>query len=138
MLKRSLIILLLTTLLWSETNTTNPINGTWHLRVMDGKDVRIARAIFDLDMDKMILSGFDACNRMNGQLVKHSEDNISVPMLITTRMACREPIHNWVSLHLHELLKEGFSIKAEEKYGIEGLTIKSPTHELFLKKMGED
>ena len=138
MLKRSLVILLLSTLLWSENNTSNPINGNWHLRMIDGKDVRKARAIFDLDLDTMNLSGFDACNRMNGKLIQKSENNISVPALITTRMACREPIHIEVSKQVHQLLKEGFIIIEEKKDGIEGLTIKSPSYEFFFKKMGED
>ena len=164
MLKRTLLVTLaLTTFIWSETNDTNfknislfpskilqtvrdinrsilqnEFNGNWHIRMMDGKDVRQARAILDLDLDDMKLSGFDACNQMHGALVKHSEDNISVPTLMTTRMGCREAIHLWVSVRLHQLLKEGFSIKEEEKYGVEGVTIKSPHHELFLKKMGED
>jgi heat shock protein HslJ len=114
----------------------NPLNGNWHLRVMDGMDVRKARAIVDLDLDAMKLSGFDACNRMHGNLVVHSETNTSVPMLITTRMACREPIHTWVSLRLQETLKEGFTIKEETKYGLKGIILKSPKHELFLKRMG--
>ncbi|MDM5271970.1 META domain-containing protein [Sulfurovum sp. zt1-1] len=164
MLKRSLLVTVaLTILVYSESNDTyhknissfplkivqtfkdinrsilqNEFNGNWHIRVMDGKDIRQARAILDLDLDDMKLSGFDACNQMNGILIKHNEENISVPALMTTRMGCRETLHTWVSVRLHQLLKEGFSIKEEEKYGIEGVTIKSPNHELFLKKMGED
>jgi hypothetical protein len=50
-------------------------------------------------------------------------------------MDCRENIHTWVSKRLHETLKEGFTIKEEKKYGVEGITLKSASHELFLKRM---
>ncbi len=112
------------------------LNGNWHLRVMDGMEVREARAILDFDMDKMELSGFDACNRIGGTLIKNTDTNFTAPMLMSTKMACRDNIHNWVSKRLHETLKEGFGLKEEKKYGVEGITLKSPTHELFLRKMG--
>lgn len=127
--------LLFSTLLWSQPSS---LNGNWHVRVMDGMDVRKARAILDLDLDKMKLSGFDACNRMNATLIKQSENNVLAPKLSTTRMACRENIHTWVSQRLHKMMKEGFSIKEEKRYGIKGLTLKSSKHELFLKKMGKN
>lgn len=113
------------------------LNGNWHLRVMDGKEVRKARAILDFDMNKMKLSGFDGCNRIGGALKKNSNSNMTTPVLISTKMACREPIHNWVSKRLHETLKEGFSVREDRKYGIDGITIKSPNHELFFKRMGK-
>ena len=164
MRKKPLIItFLFSTLVWSDSNDTyiknisllpskivktvkdinrsilqNEFNGNWHVREMDGKDVRYARAILDIDLDEMKLSGFDACNKMNGALIKNSEDNISVPELMTAHMACREAVHNMVSKRLHLLLKEGFSINKEAKNGIEGITIQSPSHTLFLKRMGED
>ncbi|MFT7879040.1 MAG: META domain-containing protein [Sulfurimonas sp.] len=126
--------MLFSTLLWGQTNL---LNGNWHLRVMDGKDVRKARAILDLDLNKMKLSGFDACNRINAKLIQQSENNLLAPQLRTTRMACRQSIHTWVSQRLHQVIKEGFTMKQEKRYGIEGLTLKSAKHELFLKKMGE-
>lgn len=132
-------LLLLTTLLLSETNTApqHELNGNWHLRVIDGNDVRKGRAILDLNFNIMRLSGFDSCNRMNGTLKKNTDNNFTVPTLAMTRMACRGPVQTYVSRHLHTLLKEGFSITKEKKYGVEGITLKSPSHELFLKKMGE-
>jgi len=116
-------------------NGINDFNGNWHLRVMDGMEVRKARAILNFNIDKMELSGFDSCNRIGGTLLQTSENNISVPILRVTRMACRQSIHQWVSKRLHETLKEGFSIKVEQKYGVQGITLKSPSHELFLKRM---
>ena len=162
--KRSfLVTLALTALVWGESNNSylanlssfpskivqtvkdlnrslvqNKFNGNWHVRIIDGKDVRQARAILDLDLDAMRLSGFDACNRMEGRLIRQSEEHIHAEELNTTHMACREPIHEWVRERLHKTMKEGFSINEEEKYGIKGATLKSQTHELFLKKMGED
>jgi heat shock protein HslJ len=142
--KRTLIITTFTTLLTSsvlaETKSIdlNTLSGNWHLRVLDGMEVRKARAILDFDTEKMKLSGFDSCNRIGGVLQKNSDTNITVPMLMSTRMACRGNIHNWVSKRLHQTLEEGFSIKKEKKYGIEGITLKSPSHELFFKKMGKE
>jgi len=132
--KASLIVVTLTTL-YTQALTANNIDGAWHLRIMDGMEVRKARAILDFDMDKMKLSGFDACNRIGGKLVKHTENNTTVPMLMSTKMACRNNIHNWVSRRLHLTLKEGFYIKKEKKYGVYGMTLKSPSHELFFKRM---
>jgi len=59
-------------------------------------------------------------------------------MLSSTRMACRGKMHTWVSKRLHETLKEGFTVKEEKRYGVEGLTLKSSKHELFLKQMERD
>jgi len=139
MFHKSLILTaLLSSLLWSESHIDkDDLNGNWHLRVMDGMEVRKARAILDFDMDKMILSGFDACNRISGALQKNSDNNMTTPMLMSTKMACRNNIHNWVSKRLHITLKEGFSIVEAKKYGIDGITIKSPSHELFFKRMGK-
>jgi len=124
--------------LMADTIDKDDLNGNWHLRVMDGMEVRKARAILDFDMDKMKLSGFDACNRIGGTLLQISENNTSVPMLSATRMACRQSVHRWVSKRLHETLKEGFCIKEETKYGVEGIVMKSPHHELFFKRMQRD
>ncbi|SFV66570.1 hypothetical protein MNB_SV-3-1141 [hydrothermal vent metagenome] len=135
--KASLIVVTLTTL-YTQTLIANDLDGAWHLRVMDGMEVRKARAILDFDMDKMKLSGFDACNRIGGTLIKNSEHNITTPQLMSTKMACRGKIFNWVSKRLHETLKEGFNIKEETKYGVKGITLKSPKHELFFKKMERD
>ena len=129
---------LLSTLLWSETQSIdlNDLNGNWHLRVMDGNEVRKARVILDFDAGKMKVSGFDGCNQISGTL-KGDDNNMSAT-LMSTRMACREPIHAYVSIRLHETMSEGFSIKEEKKYGVEGITLKSSKHELFFKRMGKE
>lgn len=136
--KTVLILCVYATVLWSGTIEKEDLNGAWHLRVMDGMEVRKARAILDFDMDKMKLSGFDSCNRIGGNLIENSETNTTVPFLMATRMACRNHIHTWVSQRLHEVLKEGYFIVKEKKYGIEGITLKSPSHELFFKRMQRD
>ena len=138
MLKKTSLILTLVTTLYTQTVVANDLDGAWHLRVMDGMEVRKARAILDFDMKKMKLSGFDACNRIGGKLIKNTEHNMTTPQLMSTKMACRGKIFNWVSKRLHETLKEGFDIKEEKKYGIEGITLKSHSHELFFKKMQRD
>ena len=120
----------------TDLNLTK-LNGNWHLRVMDGMEVRKARAILDFDAEKMQLSGFDGCNRIHGALEKNST-NIMSAKLISTRMACRENIHSYVSQRLQEAVAEGFSIKEEMKYDIQGITLKSAKHELFFKRMGKD
>jgi len=137
MFYKIVLSLAIVTTLYTQPIVANNLNGAWHLRVMDGMEVRKARAILDFNMDKMKLSGFDACNRIGGKLVKNTEHNMTTPMLMSTKMACRGKIFNWVSKRLHETLKEGFDIKEEKKYGIEGITLKSPSHELFFKKMGK-
>ncbi len=144
MLHRQIIILstlvaLLTSYVSAETKTAklDKLNGNWHLRIMDGMEVRKARAILGFDIAKMELDGFDGCNRINGALQKNSDTNITIPMLMSTKMACREPIHHWVSQRLHETLAEGFSITEAKINEVEGIILKSPSHELFFKQMGK-
>jgi len=138
MFKKITFIAGILTILHSQTTIAHELDGAWHLRVMDGMEVRKARAILDFNMEKMKLSGFDACNRIEGTLIQQVENNTSIPLLKSTRMACRQHIHSWVSKRLHEVFKDGFSIKKEKKYGIEGMTLKSPRHELFLKRMQKE
>ena len=137
-LKKTLIVSLLSTLLWSDTQSIdlNDLDGNWHLRVMDGNEVRKARAILDFDSENMKVSGFDGCNQITGTL--KGDDKHMSSKLASTRMACRESIHAYVSKKLHETINEGFSIKEEEKYGIKGITLKSSEHELFFKRMGKE
>jgi len=134
--KPTVLMVTFSILIWSQPIDIKKLNGAWHLRVMDGMEVRKARAILDFDIEKMKLSGFDGCNRIGGALQKNSDTNLTTPMLMSTRMACRGKIFNWVSKRLHETLKEGFDIKEEKKYGVKGITLKSAKHELFFKKMG--
>jgi len=132
--KALLILLLTTATLWAENIDLEKLSGSWHLRVLDGGEVRKARAILDFDAKKMKLSGFDGCNRITGNLIKDTQQHLSA-QLISTRMACRENIHRYVSKRLQETVNEGFSIKEEKKYGVEGITLKSASHELFFKRM---
>ena len=139
MLKKLLLyVTSLSCLLIADNIKNSDLNGNWHLRVMDGMEVRKARAILDFDMDKMKLSGFDACNPISATLIKNSKYYIQTSMLFSTRMECRNNIHKWVNKRLHVALKEGFSIKEDKKYGVEGITLKSSSHELFLKRMQRD
>jgi len=129
---------LLTTQIFAEALDLNKLTGAWHLRVLDGGEVRKARAILDFDAKAMKLSGFDGCNRISGNLEQNATTRHLSAQLLSTRMACREKIHSYVSRKLHETIREGFIIKEEEKYGIEGITIKSSKHELFFKRMGKE
>ena len=136
MLLKTVIIFFLTIVsLWSNIIDKEDLNGTWHLRVMDGMEVRKARAILDFDMDKMKLSGFDGCNRIGAKLICDSKTNTKIVMLRATRMACRNKVKTWVSRRLHEALKEGYYVTEERKYGVKGMTLKSSSHELFFKRM---
>ena len=112
------------------------LDGNWHLRIMDGMEVRKARAILDFDSKQMKISGFDACNQISGTLIKNSDLSMS-SQLISTRMACRQPIHTYVSQRLHETMKEGFNITEVSRNGVDGITLKSAKHELFFGRMGE-
>ena len=112
------------------------LDGNWHLRIMDGMEVRKARAILDFNSQKMQISGFDACNQISGTLIKDSNLSMS-SQLKATRMACRQPIHKYVSQRLHETMEEGFNITETSRNGVDGITLKSAKHELFFGKMGE-
>ena len=134
--KKTLILTLVSTFLWSDTPSLDfgKLNGNWHLRVLDGKEVRKARAILDFDAKGMYIRGFDGCNRISG-LLQGNEEQFSAN-LVATRMACREAIHSYVSTTLHKAVNEGFTIKEDKKHGIKGITLKSSNHELFFKRMG--
>lgn len=133
----SILLSLLTSCLSAEEEIVklDELDGNWHLRIMDGMEVRGARAILDFNSEKMTLSGFDGCNQISGALVRVSDTNMT-SKLMATKMACREPIHDYASKRLHETLAEGFSIAQSKRDGIEGITIKSQNHELFFKRMG--
>jgi heat shock protein HslJ len=105
---------------------------------MDGMEVRKARAIIEFNTQQMRIEGFDSCNRIDGELQTTSKYSVNIPMIRSTRMACRTKMQNWVSKKLHEALKEGFYISKERKYGVEGITLKSLSHELFFRKMGKE
>ncbi len=132
-----ILAFLSTSYLTAQTKTVklDDLGGNWHLRIMNGMEVRKARAILDFDTEKMILSGFDSCNRISGALKVNGNTNIT-SRLTSTRMGCREPIHTYVSKRLHETVKEGFSVTKATRDGVEGIIIKSSQHELFFKKMG--
>jgi len=111
------------------------LDGNWHLRVMDGKEVRKARAILDFHSKSMVLEGFDGCNRMSGKIQRTTEDRF-FSKITASRMACRQNIHRFVSKGLHTTIQEGFTVIEEKRFGIEGITLKSKHHDLFFKKMG--
>ena len=107
----TLLISLFSTIISADTITLDDLsdlNGNWHLRAMDGHEVRKARAILDFHAKQMMLSGFDGCNRFTGALIANSKSNFS-SKLASTRMACRQSIHRYVSKRLHETINEGFT-----------------------------
>lgn len=137
-LMTAFFVSLLTTNLFSGAITVNDLDdldGNWHLRVMDGKEVRKARAILDFHSQQMILDGFDGCNRISGKIKAHGTSTFSAK-LSKSRMGCRQNIHRYVSKRLHATIKEGFTITESTRYGIEGITLRSKHHDLFFKKMG--
>ena len=133
----TLMVSLCTNYLSAQTKSIDldDLDGNWHLRTMDGKDVREARAILDFDAKNMQLNGFDGCNSMSSQL-KENNKIIKSTKFSDTSMACRQSIHQYVRTRLHKTIKEGFSITKTTKDGIDGITVKSSKHELFFKKMG--
>ena len=133
--KSLLFISLFSTTLLSANINLSELSGSWHMRVLDGMEVRKARAILDFDAKKMRVDGFDSCNRISGILKQNPQTKQLSTQLRTTKMACRGKMQKWVSKRLHETMREGFTIKEEKKYGVEGITLKSPSHELFFKRM---
>jgi len=122
--------------LHADTVDLNDLKGDWHLRIMDGYDVRKTRAILDFKPEIMKIEGFDACNRISGKLVKIKQDTYK-SRLTATRMACRGQSHRFVSSRLHETIEGGFTISEETRDGIDGIVIKSKKHYLFFKRMGD-
>ena len=58
-------------------------------------------------------------------------------MMMSTKIACRESIHVWVSKRIRAVLKEGFHIFRAKAYCVKGMVHKSLSHELFFKEDGE-
>ena len=135
----TLLISLFTTIISADAITKDnlsDLNGNWHLRAMDGKEVRKARAILDVHGEQMIVNGFDGCNSIYGVLKVQNKTTFSAT-LASTRMACRQSIHRYVSKRFHETVQEGFTITEGKRYGVEGITLRSKSHDLFFKRMGE-
>lgn len=141
MLKKTVWIAALFAVLYTpsvsaEAIDLDELDGNWHLRIMDGMEVRKARTILDFDSKKMTVSGFDGCNRITGTLIVNN-DTMSSQLKITKR-ACRLSVQAYVSRRLHEVMKEGFSVSETTTNGVEGITLKNPKHTLFFGRMGGD
>ena len=137
MLHKIIILLfLLHSAAYANTTALKNLSGSWHMHLLDGKDVRKARAILDFDAKKMHISGFDACNQIEGVLVQNSSSYTVKSMKIRT-MPCRQSIHSRVKQYLHQVLKHPFTLKKVTRNGIEGLLIQGERHRLFFKHMGE-
>ncbi|WP_373029539.1 META domain-containing protein [Sulfurovum sp.] len=132
----TLLVSLCTSYLSAQTKSVDvdDLHGNWHLRTMDGQDVREARAILDFDAKNMKLNGFDGCNPMYSEL-KTNDKTIQSTKLSTRQNACRQSIHSYVRTRLHKTVKEGFTVTKAKQKGIDGILIKSSKHELFFKWM---
>ena len=132
----TLLVCLSTSYLSAKTKSIDldKLQGNWHLRTMDGKDVRKARAILDFDAKNMKLNGFDGCNRMSSEL-KTNNITLMSTKLAATKMGCRQSIHRYVRKRLHRTVKEGFTVTEATQNGIDGILIKSSKHKLFFKWM---
>lgn len=132
----TLLISLSTGYLSAQTKNVDldELHGNWHLRTMDGKDVRKARAILDFDAKNMKLNGFDGCSPISSEL-KAKNKIIKSTKLSAAEMGCRESIHSYVRRRLHKTVKEGFTVTKTTKNGVDGILIKGSKHELFLKWM---
>lgn len=135
-LSLAMFVSLCTTNLSAQTKNVdlNDLHGNWHLRSMDGKDVRKARAILDFDAKNMRLDGFDGCNRISSEL-KTNNKTLKSAKLATTRMGCRESMHSYVRTRLHKTVKEGFTVTKAKQNGVEGILVKGSKHKLFFKWM---
>ena len=139
MLLSTLLLSLLGTTLFASNaplKSLNSLDGNWHLRVMDGKEVRKARAILDFHSKSMVLEGFDGCNRLSGKILRTTNDRF-FSKIKSSKMGCRQNIHRYVSRGLKTTIKEGFTVTETTRYGVEGITLKSKHHDLFFKKMGD-
>jgi len=138
--KKTLLLTLLASLCTSYLSAQpkgidlDDLDGNWHLRSVDGKDVRKARAILDFDAKHMKLNGFDGCNPMSSEL-KADNTIIKSTKLSTKKNGCRQSIHRYVRTRLHKTVKEGFTVIKAKQNGIDGILIKSAKHELFFKWM---
>ena len=132
----TLLVSLGTTYLSAQTQSIDldDLHGNWHLRTMDGKDVRKARAILDFDAKNMKLNGFDGCNPMSSEL-KTNNKTIKSTKLSTKKNGCRQSIHSFVRKRLHKTVKEGFTVTKAKQKGTDGILIKGSKHELFFKWM---
>ena len=132
----TLLVSLSTTYLSAQTQSVDldDLHGNWHLRTMDGKDVRKARAILDFDAKNMKLNGFDGCNPMSSEL-KTNNKTIKSTKLSTKKNGCRQSIHSFVRKRLHKTVKEGFTVTKAKQKGTDGILIKGSKHELFFKWM---
>jgi len=135
-LSLAMFVSLCTTNLSAQTKSVDldDLHGNWHLRTLDGKDVRKARAILDFDAKNMKLNGFDGCNRMSSEL-KTNNKTLKSTKLATTKNGCRLSIHSYVRTKLHKTVKEGFTVTEATKNGVDGIVVKSSKHELFFKWM---
>lgn len=120
----------------AQTIDMDDLDGNWHLRIMDGMEVRKARAILDFDSKKMTVNGFDGCNRITGSLTVNNSTMSS--QLRMTKRACRLSVQAYVSQRLQEVMKEGFTISETTTNGVEGITLKNQKHTLFFGRMGSD
>ena len=132
----TLLVSLCTSYLSAQTQSVDldELHGNWHLRTMDGKDVRKARAILDFDAKNMKLKGFDGCNPLSSEL-KANNRIIKSTKLSVTKMSCRQSIHSYVRKRLHKTVKDGFTVTKATQNGVDGILIKSSKHELFFKWM---
>ena len=132
----ALLTALFTPYLSAQTIDLDDLDGNWHLRILDGMEVRKARAILDFDPKKMTINGFDGCNRITGTLIVNN--NTMSSQLKATKRACRLTVQSYVSQRLHKVMKKGFTVSETTTNGVEGITLKNPEHTLFFGKMGSD
>jgi len=121
----------------SESVSLQTLNGSWHLRIMDGYKVHTARAILDFNAKHKKIDGFDGCNRISGKLIRNAKDHY-ISKLSTQTYTCRQTIQRYVSKRLHQTIEEGFTIQKATMQGEDGILIQSIHHTLFFKKMGRD
>jgi hypothetical protein len=131
----TLLVSLCTTYISAQTKSVDldDLHGNWHLRTMDGKDVRKARAILDFDTKNNRINGFDGCSPVLGELT--TDNNMISTKLSAKGMECRQSIHRYVRYRLHKTMKEGFTVSETTQDGVKGILIKSSKHELFFKWM---
>jgi len=126
------------TLLFGSTDSLslNNLDGSWILRTMDGYKVSKARAILDFNAKHKKIDGYDGCNRIEGTLKRHTNNQYS-SKLTTYRYECLNSTKQFVSVRLQKAIAEGFTIQKAKIQGEKGILLQSIHHKLFFKRMGK-
>ena len=73
----------------TNSNLTSDINGTYHVKSVNGHEISETELILSFDADKQRLSGFSGCNRFTGSYTL-GKNAIKIGPLVSTKKMCPE------------------------------------------------